>query len=374
MINIPYQDLLWKHRYQLVLGVFLFWLMLGLMVYLSEVIAFTFFHAPIVDAIEVRQYILRWCLWLLFTPFIIFLGLKINIGNYKLIWFIFFHVLLSTLLLTIEFSIEFSVLKPIAERFYHRTVTISEMIVPFLYKYFAYVINYFLMVGMVYMYVYMQRYYQTKEDLLLTELKNKELDQELAIQHLEKLKMQIRPHFLFNSLNALNAFIITKRNEEAEHMLSRLSELLQRSLSTTTEEFVTLQEELSLINLYIEIQQIRFGNRIQFNTQIASETCQQKLPFFILQPIVENAIHYRVEQTNQVVQLTIVSSLEQHQLCIEIRNTFHSQEHPSHGHGIGLSNVRNRLERYYGHQATLQLDINRKGITVVTLTLPRFNG
>lgn len=375
MIQIPYWQLLQKHRKKIVWSILLFWLVMGGLVYGSEVIAYTYFGAPVVDPVEVRQYLLRWLLWLLFTPLIILIGLKINVGNTRISSFIILHICLATCMLLLEFSLEVFFLKPFAEIYYHRKVTISEMIVPFLYKYFAYVVNYFLMVGMVNMYVYMQTYYKTKEDLLVTELQNKALENELALQHLEKLKMQIRPHFLFNTLNALNGLILTQRTEKAEIMLSRLSALLQQTLNKETREFISLKEELNHVQLYMDIQSIRFEERLQYDTDIQMETYEAHIPFFIVQPILENAIKYSVEQTNKPIFISLTARVHQLQLQIEIRNTFvDSNNQMMSGYGIGLSNVTERLARYYKSSAAVNLIINDHGITRVEINLPYVTG
>jgi sensor histidine kinase YesM len=375
MWHIPHLDLLWRHRTKILWSVLLFWLLMGTLVYLGEVIAYRFVGAPMMDPIEVKQYLLRWLLWLLFTPFIMLLALKINVGNCKLWWFVLLHILLGSAMLVLEFSMEVAILKPMAERFYHRPVSINEMLVPFLYKYFAYVVNYFLMVGMVNMYVYMQTYYQTRQHLLMTELQNNVLEHELTVQHLAKLKMQIRPHFLFNTLNALNGLILTQQSDKAEYMLNRLSELLRKTLDSKVQEFVTVNDELTNLDIYMDIQRVRFDERIRYTTQISDPAQQAKIPFFLLQPIVENAIQYSVEISDAPIDVQIIIKVAVPQLQIEVRNTFCPLPDTAlHGHGIGLSNVRERLERHYGDKASVELHINQDGITVVNVTLPFVHG
>jgi LytS/YehU family sensor histidine kinase len=183
--------------------------------------------------------------------------------------------------------------------------------------------------------------------------------------------MQIRPHFLFNSFNALNAFIITKQEEKAEFMLSKLSELLRRTIDTSVHEFITVREEVNHLDLYMDIQRLRFGQRMVYHALIDEDTEQALIPFFILQPVVENAIQYSIEISDQPIDLDIRVYKEQSQLILEVRNTFCALPmNDRQGHGIGLSNVRDRLFRHYGETAHLDLKINQDGVTLVKINLP----
>ncbi len=356
MSFVPYFHLLKKHRVAILLGAISFWFILGVLVYFSELVASSYFGASVMDSIEQKQYLLRWVSWLLLTPLIVFFALKINIGNTRIGWFVLLHLLIGTLILSLEFGIEYSILTPLAEAYYQRRVLIAELIIPFLNKYFGYIIIYFLMVGIVNLFVYMQSLYSTKQSLMETELQNKNLKYELALAQIQSLKMQIQPHFLFNIHQSLLSLIIQQENTKAAQVLTKLSELLRYTVAKQTQEFISLQEESNLTGLYLSLQHIRFAERMSWSIDIDPQTASIAVPFFILQPLAENAVKYGIEQTDHHTHIHLCSKIAQQYLVIQLTNTGTLQTTPiQHGLGIGLSNVVSRLQRYYSDKATLEL-------------------
>lgn len=368
---IPHIELIKKHRFVIIAAALVFWLLMGLIVLLTEHLASTYFGAKPLDTIEQRQYLLRWIVWLIFTPAIMFLGLKINVGNCRLPWFVLWHFLLGTGILLVEFFIEYAVLHPMAESFYQRSVLLDEMAVPFLYKYFGYIVNYFLIVGVVNMYVYMNSLYATQQHLLQTELQNNELNYQLTLAQLHSLKMQIQPHFLFNTHQAILGLIALGENEKAAGMLTKLSDLLRSVIEKQDTEFVALSEEIATIDLYMDIQKIRFNDRLTFRKNVSPEALHMKIPYFILQPVVENAIQYGVEQSDENNLVQLDASITDQKLKIEVINqqAFRTDE-LKHGSGIGLSNIKKRLQECYGEMASFELTSLPSMQTKATLILP----
>lgn len=356
MTAIPHIQLFKRHKYKILVGTFVFWLVIGFFIFVTELIASKYFNATAPDKIEQAQYMLRWVLWLLLTPVIILLALRINIGNTKLPWFILFHILSGTGLLAAEFGIEAAIIKPMAEAFYVRHVDIGEIILPFLVKYFAYIITYFLIVGIVNMYIYMNSARSAEKHLLQTELRNKNLEYQLAVSELQTLKMQIHPHFLFNTHQSIIGLIVKNDNEKAAQMLAKLSELLRSTIEKQDAEFVPLIDELKTVDLYLEIQKIRFSNRFTYKKSISAEASTAKVPYFILQPIVENAVLHGVEKTDRQSTIAVKGEIKNGRLVIEVTNTGAiTNDGKGSGLGIGLSNVSKRLKQYFGENATLTL-------------------
>lgn len=371
MSAIPHIALFRKHRSRIVWSALLFWLLVGFVVYATEWIASHYFGMKAIDPIEQKQYLLRWVLWLLLTPLIIILGLRFNIGNCKLFWFILLHILLGTTLLALEFMAELAIIKPMAETFYRRHVATGELVIPFLLKYFAYIINYFLIVGMVNIYVYMHSLQTAQKELLQTELQNKELKYNLTLAQLQTLKMQIQPHFLFNVHHAINGLILQKENDKAARMLSSLSELLRTALEQQQQELIPLQEELRMIGHYLSIQKIRFGERFTYSFSIAEAAAEIPLPYFILQPLVENAVIHGIEQTDEDAVLEITAEVKGQELYLEISNTGSLQAGTTQkGMGIGLNNVTERLKQYYQQRASFRLMEHPAGTTVAQIIIP----
>lgn len=191
------------------------------------------------------------------------------------------------------------------------------------------------------------------------EIEASRLATELAQSRLLALKSQLQPHFLFNTLHA----IITLLDEDkvsAEDMLLRLSELLRAFLEDYDGQEISLRQELTLIELYLGIQRIRFKDRLTTQIYIAPDTLDCAVPSLILQPIVENAIRHGIGQRVGSDNIEIESRREGDTLCIDVRNrnsTLATGPVESAGHGIGLSNTRLRLKELYGGAAEVRLEM-----------------
>jgi sensor histidine kinase YesM len=368
----PITELYRKHKLRLLLGALAFWCVIAVMIWVSEVVAHKLIGARFIDYVEQRQYLTRLCLWMLLTPLLMFVALRINIKNTRLPWFILIHLVLGTLFLAVEFSIEVAILMPIAEDYYHREVLLKEFALPFVYKYFAYILNYFLILGIANIYVYMRSLQRAQKDLHQKEVANTELKYQLAVAQMQTLKMQIHPHFLFNTHNSILSLILKNENEKAAVMLGKLSNLLRKTIETQDEEFVPLSKELEIADLYLDLQSVRFSDRLNYVRGISADTLDCKVPFFILQPLVENAIIHGVEKTADVSQLKLQTKKEHDRLLITIANTLAGIEKHGHaGHGIGLSNVTKRIAQYYSGNASLTLEFS-DGLAVVTINLPAY--
>lgn len=188
---------------------------------------------------------------------------------------------------------------------------------------------------------------------------------------LRSLRYQVNPHFLFNTLNSLSSLVITGKPKEAETMIQNLSNFYRNSLSSDPLEDVTLEEEVDLQRLYLEIESVRHPTRLRTNFEIAPALMNQHVPALILQPLVENAIKYGVSRTNRPVTITISAKLKGDDIEIKIADDGEAMD-TSHvgGNGIGLANVRDRLEARYKSAATLETRAFPEGGFTATLTLP----
>ncbi len=191
-----------------------------------------------------------------------------------------------------------------------------------------------------------------------------ELENELVRAQLQTLKQQLRPHFLFNALNAISGFIHTNP-KAADDMIGNLSSLLRLSLDSGDAQSVLLKEELRALQLYIEIQQVRFGNRFTVETQVDPETLDAYVPHLILQPLIENAFHHGLSKRTAGGLLRIEAARrgENLRLCVA-DNGPGSSGHSTNGSGIGLRNSRARLRRLYGEQAMLKVEDTKEGFAV----------
>jgi two-component system LytT family sensor kinase len=158
-----------------------------------------------------------------------------------------------------------------------------------------------------------------------------------------KLRQQLQPHFLFNSLNSINA-LIGSRPEEARKMVQQLSDFLRGTIKKEETQWVTLQEELQYLQLYLDIEKVRFGNRLATEIEIDEETQLLKLPALLLQPVVENAIKFGLYDTTGDTVIRLYAAMEENNLVIRVLNPFDPEtSSPKQGTGFGLKSIQRRL-------------------------------
>ena len=207
---------------------------------------------------------------------------------------------------------------------------------------------------------------ESRERLARQQTEAARLNEQLAKAQLGALRQQIEPHFLFNTLNTIAGLVRERRNDGAVEMISRLSDLLRKTLRTTDQQ-VTLEEELSLVRKYLEIEQVRFGERLEARLEVPDELGKVRVPSLILQPLVENAVKHGIAKRVQGGMIAIAASRVNGMLRVSIRNDgpgFATGE----GDGIGLKNVRERLKSLYGQRGWLE--VKSAAQVEVTLVIP----
>ena len=158
-----------------------------------------------------------------------------------------------------------------------------------------------------------------------------------------KLRQQLQPHFLFNSLNSINA-LIGNRPEEARKMVQQLSDFLRGTIKKEETQWVDLQEEIQYLQLYLDIEKVRFGNRLATIIDISDATQAMKLPALLLQPVVENAIKFGLYDTMGETIIRLETSEKEGELIIKVSNPFDPEtSSPKQGTGFGLKSVQRRL-------------------------------
>ncbi|HEY0114263.1 MAG TPA: histidine kinase [Allosphingosinicella sp.] len=188
---------------------------------------------------------------------------------------------------------------------------------------------------------------------------------------LAALRYQLNPHFLFNALNSISALIVTKRNEDAERMTDKLSSFLRSSLNADPGELIPLEEELSLTEEYFDIESIRFGDRLDVDVDCSPGACEALIPSFLVQPLVENAVKHGVARSKAPTRIDIKGEIDDGTLVIRVANCVApdpSGPTPVSG-GVGLINVRRRLEAVYGKAASVTAGLEQ-GRYVATIRVP----
>lgn len=191
---------------------------------------------------------------------------------------------------------------------------------------------------------------------------------------LRSLRYQVNPHFLFNTLNSLSTLVMRSQPEEAEEMILNLSKFYRTSLSGDPLEDVPLSEEVHLQNLYLDIEAVRFPERLRTKVNIPDDLLGVLVPGLILQPLVENAIKHSVAHSKRPVTISISARSDGDNLILTVADDGDPRpvdlQDDGTSSGIGLANVRDRLETRFGHQAGLQTVRPAEGGYIAQLTLP----
>ena len=198
------------------------------------------------------------------------------------------------------------------------------------------------------------------------------LEGQLVQARLQALQMQLNPHFLFNTLNGVSS-LMRSDPDLADEMLERLSSLLRITLAKGQAQKVRLQEEMEVVQLYVSIQQLRFGDRVKHSIQVAPEAWDALVPTMILQPIVENAYVHGISRSLAEATIAIKASIEGDTLCLSIRNagcvpgSFHDA---SKTQGVGIANVKARLQLHYESRQSFSIREVTPGDVTAVVQLP----
>lgn len=287
-----------------------------------------------------------------FTTFLIFITLK----YYQPTKENFFYMRLWAVLLAIgnTYAIE-KILKLV---YPHETVYLELLSNSTLLR-FAYQI---LMITTITILQWLSNYMQEQKSLQEHVSENEKIAREAELYN---LRQQLQPHFLFNSLNSISALAGSKP-EEARKMIQQLSEFLRHTLKKDEQQLISLKEELHQLDLYLQIEKVRFGNRLQSSIKL-DENCENLLlPVLVLQPLVENAIKFGLYDTLGEVEIRIEARcIEGKMLIIDISNPFDPQTNQQgRGTGFGLDSIRRRLYLLYATNDLVRTHIENNQFTV----------
>jgi len=189
---------------------------------------------------------------------------------------------------------------------------------------------------------------------------------------LNKLRHQLQPHFLFNSLNSV--FALTMINpKEAGVMITKLASFLRGTLKRDDELWVTVEEEMEYIQLYLDIEKVRFSHRLNIEVNVAEETLKLCLPGTLLQPIVENAIKFGLYNTSAGITIKVDVTYAHNLLLLRVENPFDPEMKAAGGTGFGLGAIKRRLYLLFANPHLLQTEIETNNLYITTLKIPQKN-
>jgi signal transduction histidine kinase len=216
----------------------------------------------------------------------------------------------------------------------------------------------------------------SRERLALQQTETARLNEQLSKAQLSALRRQIEPHFLFNTLNAIAGLVREKRNDDAVTMIARLSDFLRRSLDESNRQQVPLGEEMEFLQKFLDIEKVRFGERLQVRVDVPRELFTAQVPSLILQPMVENAVKHGIAKRAQGGAIHVTAFRSNGLLTLSVYNDGPSL--PTNGGstpaGIGMANVRTRLQSLYGNEFELSMRNQDPGGVEVSVSVPFIAG
>lgn len=304
-------------------------------------------------------------LWALATPLVLWLARRFCMERHNWLRRALLHFLFSLGLVSILLVLHFVLFMTLMGR--------SGQITPFRsFGYIYYNLDRWLLIY--WLILLMSHAFSYYHSFRKGELKASQLRTQLVQSQLEALKMQVHPHFLFNTLHSISA-LLSKDTEAARTMISRLGDFLRLTLENSGSQEVTLQQEIEFLNGYLEIERIRFRDRLTTEIRVDPEVLDVRVPNLILQPIVENAMRHAIGNSTSG-RVEIVAAPRNGVVRIEVKDNgpgIHADRilETHRGKGLGLANTQARLVGLYGEAASFQLSNNPTGGLIVTLEIPR---
>jgi sensor histidine kinase YesM len=294
-----------------------------------------------------------WYGWALLTPLIYFLARRFPIERGVIVRALMVHIPASLLISILKMIIEYNAIQIIDPNPRRQFPTLQIQ---------STLLTYWSIVGIILAFDYYTKYRQHQ-------LKSSQLETRLIQSELQALKMQLHPHFLFNTLHAISA-LMHRDVEAADRMIARLSDLLRLTLENTGVQEVSLKQEMEFLERYLEIEQIRFQDRLKVRIDIEAEALDACVPNLLLQPLVENAIRHGIAPRAAAGRVEISARRDDGRLCVEIRDDGAGLNENGFKEGIGIANTRARLEQLYGADHHFEMDNREGGGLRVSIEIP----
>jgi LytS/YehU family sensor histidine kinase len=201
------------------------------------------------------------------------------------------------------------------------------------------------------------------------QLKQSELARALQLAELRLLKSQLNPHFLFNALNTVRS-LIADNPERAQNAVTRLAKALRYNLTSPQDELVTLSQELDIVSDYLELESMRFEDRLRIQLHVPDDAAGVHIPVMLLQTLVENAIKHGIAQLPSGGLVRVCATVQSKMLVLEVENPRPPAPVRTSQEGVGLQNARDRLRLLFGARASLELDLSQPSVTTARLRIP----
>jgi two-component system LytT family sensor kinase len=341
--------------------VLILWTLLGLFFASETFFAFGLSGQPITWRQALFYELPGWYVWALLAPFIVLLANRIRFEPSRRAFALVFHTTASALFSILQLTLKIALIRALEPGEQARTFTAALQFVLETGSHFN-LLAYWAVLGA----SYGLEYYRLNQQ---RDLRASQLEARLAQARLQVLEMELQPHFLFNTLNTVSA-LVHKDPDTAERMIARLGDLLRLTLNNSGHQEVTLQEELELLDRYLDIEQTRFRDRLRVRMAIEPSALSARVPRLLLQPLVENAIRHGIAPRAAAGSIEVEASCQGGSLHLRVCDDGPGLGHPDPPAGVGLRNTRERLEQLYPQRHRFELENRQHGGLAVTLTLP----
>jgi two-component sensor histidine kinase len=236
-------------------------------------------------------------------------------------------------------------------------------------KFYSSILSFLILYSFIFAVSYTQ---ESRERLARQQMETARLNEQLSRAQFDALRRQIEPHFLFNTLNAIAGLVREQRNDAAVNMIAGLSDLLRRALENSNRQQSQLGEEMEFLQKYLDIQKVRFAERLHLSVDVPGELFSAQVPSLILQPMVENAVKHGIAKRAQGGAIRITACRSNGMLTLSVYNdgpTLPADWEETHS-GIGISNVRTRLQSLYGDSFALTLRNQSPGGVEASVSVP----
>ncbi|WP_321469958.1 histidine kinase [uncultured Paludibaculum sp.] len=354
------------------LACFLAWTLLGLFMFSQGMVQKTVSNDPNPWWHHLTGWLVGVWTWFLMTPIVLWLGRRLPLERRYWLRRAIAHTALAVCIALLQLSLEAAIVYWIGVFPQYMTSYIGTLAFLLIIGFHQGMLTYWSVIAAQHGFAWYRRYEERKQEALRLELRSSQLEGQLVQARLGALKMQLQPHFLFNTLNAIMVLVRQQKGREAEEMLGRLSDLLRCVLDDVDAQEIPLRRELEYLQIYLSIEQVRFQDRMKVEVAAAPDVLDAAVPHMILQPIVENAIRHGIGRSSDAGRIQISACLVNGLLELKVKNDGPglAPAGASQTSGIGLTNTRARLEQLYGSAAYLSVRNAADGGVEATIVLP----
>lgn len=308
----------------------------------------------------------NWYIWALLAPGIIWLGERYRIERSNWVSAVALVHIPTMMLMLLIHSLVNLFLFYATDMPGHEAMTSGLYKVHFTTRVHANILTYWTVLGGFYAYDYYKKFLNREQAAAMLEIR-------LAEANLRALKMQLHPHFLFNTLNSVAALVRKNDNRIAVKMLVHLGDFLRLALENKGVQEITLRQEIDFLQRYMNIEKIRFQERLLVSFDVDSSLLDGYVPNMILQPLVENAIHHGIGPNAEQGSIRVSARMDGDLLVIDVKDNgqgIQEKKASDRREGVGLSNTRGRLESIYGDEANFELVNSPEGGLIARVSLP----